>query len=119
MTSQTRLGPTSISGSRTSPLTVRDVVCVGREPLRKPSRGEPLLGPTGTALEFGLPTDNLSMGIAAAFLYDVPEDSQNGDLQRRIKQEGISKVVGDVTEFEEGGEEHRKIIDAYHQFRLK
>ncbi len=96
-----------------------DVVRVGREPLRKLSKGDRLLGPTGMALEFGLPTDNLSMGIAAAFLYDVPEDTQSVELQNRVKREGISKVVADVTGFEEGGEEHRKITDAYRGLRSK
>ncbi|KAM5538686.1 hypothetical protein V8D89_007715 [Ganoderma adspersum] len=102
-----------------NPLLKDDVVRVGREPLRKLSKGDRLLGPTSMALEFGLPTDNLSIGIAAAFLYDVPEDTQSVELQDRIKREGISKVVADVTGFEEGGEEHRKVIAAYQQFRSK
>ncbi|KAI1794851.1 mannitol-1-phosphate 5-dehydrogenase [Ganoderma leucocontextum] len=96
-----------------------DVVRVGREPLRKLSKGDRLLGPTSMALEFGLPIDNLSMGIAAAFLYDVPEDKQSVELQNRVKREGISKVVADVTGFEEGGKEHRKITHAYQRFRFE
>ena len=102
-----------------NPLLKDDVVRVGREPLRKLSKGDRLLGPTSMAIEFGLPTDNLSMGIAAAFLYDVSEDTQSVELQDRVEREGISRVVADVTGFEEGGEEHRKIIDAYQELRSK
>ncbi len=41
------------------------------------------------------------------------------ELQNRVKREGISKVVADVTGFEEGGEDHRKITDAYRGLRSK
>ncbi|TBU36416.1 mannitol-1-phosphate 5-dehydrogenase [Dichomitus squalens] len=96
-----------------------EVVRVGREPLRKLSKGDRLLGPASMALEYGLPTDNLSKGIAAAFLYDALDDRQAAELQKRIESEGIGKVVADVTGFEEGGEEHKRILEAYEDLRRK
>ncbi|KAJ3002690.1 hypothetical protein NUW54_g5710 [Trametes sanguinea] len=66
------------------------------------------------AREYSLPIDNLAKGIAAAFLYEVPDDKQSVELQKRVEKEGIEKAVSKVTGFQEGSEEHRKIIEAYH-----
>ena len=96
-----------------------EVTRVGRDPLRKLAKGDRLLGPTEMALQYGLPTDNLSKGIAAAFLFDYKEDKQAVDLQKRVEQEGIEKVVADFTGFEEDSKEHGKILEAYHDLRQK
>ncbi|KAI0700009.1 mannitol-1-phosphate 5-dehydrogenase [Cerioporus squamosus] len=94
-----------------------EVTRVGREPLRKLAKGDRLLGPTAMALEYGLPTDNLSKGIAAALLFDHDEDMQAMDLQKRVEKEGIEKVVADITGFEQGSKEHGKILEAYEELR--
>lgn len=94
-----------------------DVVRVGRQPLRKLEKGDRLLGPAHMAREYGLPIDNLAKGIAAAFLYDVPDDKQSVELQKKVEQQGIEKAVAEITGFEEGSEEHRKILDAYAALR--
>ncbi|KAH9933231.1 mannitol dehydrogenase domain-containing protein [Epithele typhae] len=96
-----------------------DVGRVGREPLRKLARGDRLLGPYAMARGYGLPTENLATGIAAAFLYDVPEDAQSKELQRRLKDGGASKVVAEVTEYEVGSDEHREIVGAYEELQRK
>ncbi|OBZ73332.1 Mannitol-1-phosphate 5-dehydrogenase, partial [Grifola frondosa] len=85
-----------------------ELVRVGRQPLRKLSKGDRLLGPR---------TWRGSMGIAAAFLYDVPNDEQSVELQTKIKQLGIEDAVADVTGFAKGSEEHGKIIEAYDQLQ--
>ncbi|TFK81837.1 mannitol-1-phosphate 5-dehydrogenase [Polyporus arcularius HHB13444] len=96
-----------------------EVTRVGREPLRKLAKGDRLLGPTTMALEYGLPTDNLSKGIAAAFLFDYEEDKQAVELQKRVEKEGIEKVVADITGFEQGGKEHGTILEAHEELRKK
>lgn len=106
-----------IMGRFANPRLKDEVVRVGREPLRKLSKGDRLLGPMNMALECGLPTDNLVKGIAAAFMYDNAEDKQSADLQRRVKAHGISKVVAEGTGFEEDSKEHAKILEAYHKLR--
>ena len=93
------------------------VARVGREPIRKLSRGDRLLGPFAMAREYGLPTNNLAKGIAAAFLFDHPEDEQSVHLQTRIKAEGISKVIADTTEYQEGSAEHGTILEAVQNLR--
>ncbi|KAI0357408.1 mannitol dehydrogenase domain-containing protein [Trametes cingulata] len=94
-----------------------DIVRVGRQPLRKLAKGDRLLGPAYMARESGLPIDNLAKGIAAAFLYEVPEDKQSVELQKQIDQQGIKKAIAEITGFAEGSEEHRKILDAYHALK--
>ncbi|KAI0755279.1 mannitol-1-phosphate 5-dehydrogenase [Daedaleopsis nitida] len=94
-----------------------EVVRVGREPLRKLAKGDRLLGPMHMALEYGLPTENLAKGAAAAFLFDNPDDKQAADLQKRIKAQGIAKVIAEGTGCAEGTKEHEKILTAYQDLR--
>lgn len=86
---------------------------VGRQPLRKLGAADRLLGPANLAKAYGLPVDNLMRGIAAVFLYDVKEDEQSVELQDKVKGVGIVKAVTELTGFEEGSEEHTKIVEAY------
>ncbi|KAI8978811.1 mannitol dehydrogenase domain-containing protein [Trametes punicea] len=94
-----------------------EIVRVGRQPLRKLEKNDRLLGPAYMAREYGFPIDNLAKGIAAAFLYEVPDDKQSVELQKKVDQRGIEKVISEITGFDEGSEEHRKIIDAYQALR--
>ena len=40
-----------------------------------------------------LPNTNLCKGLAAAYLYDNPQDEQAVELQKYIKVNGIKKVI--------------------------
>ena len=97
-----------------NPRLKEELVRVGRQPLRKLAKGDRLLGPMYLALQYELPIDNLAKGVAAAFLYDNPEDGESVDLEQQVETRGIEKAVADVTGFEEGSKEHAKILDAYH-----
>ncbi|KAI0246768.1 mannitol-1-phosphate 5-dehydrogenase [Lactifluus subvellereus] len=94
-----------------------DVVRVGRQPLRKLAKGDRLLGPTAMAREYGLPIDHLARGIAAAFLFDVKEDPQSVELTGKVDKVGIERAVAEHTGFEEGSEEHSKIVVAYRELK--
>jgi mannitol-1-phosphate 5-dehydrogenase len=96
-----------------------DVERVGRQPLRKLSKGDRLLGPMVIAREYGLPIDHLARGIAAAFLFDVKSDPQSVQMIGRINEVGIERAVAEYTGIEGGSEEHDKIIGAYNKFKLK
>ncbi|KAL7280166.1 hypothetical protein ACG7TL_006585 [Trametes sanguinea] len=91
-----------------------EIVRVGRQPLRKLAKGDRLLGPAYMARKYGLPIDNLAKGIAAAFLYEVPDDKQSVELQKIVEKDGIENAVADITGFQKGSKEHRKVVDAYH-----
>ncbi|KAI0059328.1 mannitol-1-phosphate 5-dehydrogenase [Artomyces pyxidatus] len=94
-----------------------DVVRVGRQPLRKLGREDRLLGPAYMAKSYGMPIDNLAHGIAAVFHFDVADDEQAVELQEKVRKAGIEKTVSEHTGFEEGGHEHRRIVEAYHELK--
>ncbi|KAI0051473.1 mannitol-1-phosphate 5-dehydrogenase [Auriscalpium vulgare] len=96
-----------------------DVKRVARQPLRKLGREDRLLGPAYLAQGYGMPIDNLAHGIAAVFLFDMPDDEEAVQLQEKVKTHGIDKTVTEHTGFEEGGDEHRKVVDAYHGLKGK
>jgi mannitol-1-phosphate 5-dehydrogenase len=95
------------------------VVRVGRQPLRKLSAQDRLLGPANLARGYGLPVDNLMRGVAAVFLYDYEEDEQSVELQDKVKREGIVKAVAEITGFQEESEEHKTIMEAYRELQKK
>lgn len=90
-----------------------DVVRVGREPIRKLSPDDRLVGPVKMAEEFGLRYDNLLKGIAAALLYENPEDKQSEELKLKIKEEGVGRVVAELIGFAEDTHENREIVSSY------
>ncbi|KAH9917145.1 mannitol-1-phosphate 5-dehydrogenase [Epithele typhae] len=102
-----------------APVRDDEVAHVGREPLGKLARADRLLGPYEMARGYGLPTENLATGIAAAFLYDMSEDEQSKELQRRLKDSGALKVVAEVTEYKVGSDEHREIVGVYEELQRK
>jgi mannitol-1-phosphate 5-dehydrogenase len=94
---------------------VRDEVArVGRQPLRKLGREDRLVGPTIMARQQGVKVQHLPVGIAAALRYDDSTDEQSRELQKDIKEKGIEVVVQEITGFDDGTEEHQKIVEAYH-----
>jgi mannitol-1-phosphate 5-dehydrogenase len=66
---------------------------VARDPRRKLSSLERLVGPARLAARHGLPYDRLSLGIAAALAYDEPADPEAGALQETIASDGIERVL--------------------------
>lgn len=66
---------------------------VAREPRRKLSPRERLVGPVILARRHDLPYENLCHGIAAAISYDDPTDAQAMIMQEQIKTYGIEKIL--------------------------
>lgn len=102
-----------IQGRFRNPYIKDDVVRVGREPIRKLSPDDRLVGPVKMAEEFGLRYDNLLKGIAAALRYENPEDRQSEELKSKIKEEGVGKVVAELIGFAEDTHENREIVSSY------
>ncbi|MCP1224201.1 mannitol dehydrogenase [Sebaldella sp. S0638] len=86
---------------------------VSRNPIRKLKAGERLTGPCVQCEERGLKNNRLIQGIAAAFLYDMPEDQQSVELQAHIKEHGIEESVSFYTSIPAGSELHQKIVENY------
>ena len=84
-----------------------------RDPLRKLSRNDRLIGPACLALEYGVKPVALSRGIAAAFLYNSPQDPSSASLQRIVREKGIRAALNDVCKIESDGELADLIVSSY------
>lgn len=71
---------------------------VGREPKRKLAPNDRLIKPALLALEAGLTPNALATGIAAALLYDHPDDPQALALQAELKEKGLVAVLAEVSD---------------------
>ncbi|MFL6102244.1 MAG: mannitol-1-phosphate 5-dehydrogenase [Actinomycetes bacterium] len=58
---------------------------VGRQPLRKLSRSERLIGPAAELAERGIRPQHLLATVAAALSFDVPDDPQSVELQQLLR----------------------------------
>jgi mannitol-1-phosphate 5-dehydrogenase len=58
---------------------------VGRQPLRKLSRNERLIGPAAELAERGVRPQHLLATVDAALAFDVPDDPESVELQRLLR----------------------------------
>lgn len=75
---------------------------VGRAPLRKLSRNERFIGPAAELAETGHKVTALRGAVGAALLFDVPDDPESVELQRRLRtaresNDGVATLVTEVT----------------------
>lgn len=74
---------------------------VGRQPLRKLSKGERFLGPATQLVERGLPTTALLEAVAAALQFQDPDDEQSVELQAKLASQSAREFAVDVYGVEE------------------
>ena len=86
-----------IIGRFKNPYLKDDVARVGREPIRKLSPSDRLIKPLMTAIEYGLPVDNIIIGIGAALHYDNTADKQSVQLQEKIQNLGVIGAVAEIS----------------------
>ena len=72
------------------------VIRVVREPKRKLAPNDRLIKPALLALEVGVSPLNLATAIAAALLYDHPDDPQAVELSGELKDKGVDQVLEQV-----------------------
>lgn len=72
------------------------VVRVAREPQRKLAPNDRLIKPARLALASGVTPAYLATGIAAALLYDWPDDPQAIALRKAIEERGLEAVLAEV-----------------------
>jgi mannitol-1-phosphate 5-dehydrogenase len=58
---------------------------VGRQPLRKLSRSERLIGPASELAERGIRPQHLLATVDAALSFDVPDDPESVELQQLLR----------------------------------
>ncbi len=66
---------------------------VGRDPLRKLSFNDRLIGGARLALEYGIIPENICIGISAALCYDYPKDEQAVRLKKMLEEKSIENVL--------------------------
>jgi mannitol-1-phosphate 5-dehydrogenase len=86
-----------------------------RDPLRKLSRNDRLVGPAALALEYGIEPRSLSEGIAAALHYNNPNDPAAVQLQDLIRRKGVDGALREVCGIEPTGRLGRMIAAHYEQ----
>jgi mannitol-1-phosphate 5-dehydrogenase len=94
---------------------VDEVKRVAREPMRKLAPNDRLVGPMKLAMEYGIPVDNYAIGVAAAMLYDNPEDPQSVQLQAMIAEKGVIGALTEITGI--AGDAAEKVLAAYNHMK--
>lgn len=79
-----------------------DILRVGRSPVRKLGINERLVGPTLKLYEGEYPVKYMAMLVAAALLFDNPEDEESVILQQYIKENGIEESIRHFTGIDDG-----------------
>ncbi len=90
-----------------------DLNRVGREPIRKLSKNDRLIRPLIMAQLYGVDTNNLELGIAAALHYDNPSDIQSIEMQESIKSKGVKQTLSDISEMDINNPALERISNLY------
>ncbi|ERN52280.1 mannitol-1-phosphate 5-dehydrogenase [Alkalihalophilus marmarensis] len=70
---------------------------VGRNPLRKLSASDRLIGPLVQLYNRGIKAPHLVKVAAAAFQFDVPSDEESVKIQSMLKEKGVTETIIEVT----------------------
>ncbi|MGL9727824.1 mannitol dehydrogenase [Enterococcus sp. DIV0756] len=89
---------------------------VSRSPIRKLQPEERLVGPCVQCEELGLENQRLLEGIAAAFLFDNPEDEQSVELLSFVAEHGIDEAILQFTKIPLDNRMHQAIKKNYQKF---
>lgn len=77
------------------------IIRICREPIRKLSKDERLVGPANTALKHGILPYYIVEGIKCALEFDCAQDPQAVELQKMIKDEGADIALKKVMKLED------------------
>jgi mannitol-1-phosphate 5-dehydrogenase len=87
-----------------------------RDPIRKLSRNDRLIGPACLALQCGVRPTALSRAIGAALHYEHATDSAARSLQTLINEKGLARTIQEVCGIEPASELARMIFDEYYKW---
>lgn len=92
---------------------------VGRSPIRKLGPEDRLIRPATQAQKAGLSYTNLAQAIAAALLFDHPEDEEAMEIQRMIKENGPAHVLKTISKLDEDSEITKEVIRQYETLKTR
>jgi mannitol-1-phosphate 5-dehydrogenase len=93
------------------------ILRLGRDPLRKLTPTDRLVGAARLAEAAGVPPVNLAWAIAAALAFDAPDDPLAVELQQRIAAQSVGAVMQQVCEIAPDEPLGRAILERYHLVR--
>ncbi|MEN3187649.1 MAG: hypothetical protein ABDK94_02530 [Atribacterota bacterium] len=102
-----------------NPLLQDPIARVARDPVRKLSPSDRLIGSARLCLEQGVFPEHIAAVCAAAFLYDYPDDVMAQNLQERIQRKGIELVLQEITGVSPQSDLGQRIIEEYDRLRRK
>jgi mannitol-1-phosphate 5-dehydrogenase len=100
-----------------NPYLTDEVVRVGRSPIRKLSPNDRLVRPASISHSFGIEVPNLAKAMAAALLFDYEEDPEAIEIQRSLREQGVSQSITQYTGLPSEHPLHGQIIEAYDAFK--
>ncbi len=90
---------------------------LGRDPVRKLGPADRLVAPARLALAAGGRPETLATGIAAAFLFNPPQDPVAVELQQRLKSEGLPHLLREICQIEPEEELGKLIQQKYNELK--
>lgn len=90
---------------------------LGRDPIRKLSPHDRLVGAARLVEKAGLPPEALSLGIAAGYCFGAGDDAIALDLQNRIAAQGFEQVLNEISAIHPDEPLGKMVRQHYHQLR--
>jgi mannitol-1-phosphate 5-dehydrogenase len=86
---------------------------VGRQPLRKLSRNERLIGPAAELAERGIRPQHLLATVEAALSFDVPDDPESAELQRLLGTLTAAEATERICGLQPGGPLYEDVLAVF------
>lgn len=102
-----------------NPLLKDTIVRVARDPIRKLSMQDRIIGSLNLCLDYGIFPENIIKVCAAAYNFDYKEDSVAIRLQEMIKKQGIGQTIREVSDIDADSDAGKKIIKYFFEFKDK
>ena len=97
----------------TTPGVVDPISRVSREPIRKISPNDRIMGPANNCEEYGLDNTYLLKGVACALKYKSEGDIQAEELQSYIADNGVEAAIVKYTGAQKNSRMYNVILDEY------
>jgi len=89
---------------------------LGRDPIRKLGPEDRLVGAARLVEKAGGRPEGLARGIAAALLFDPPEDPIAVELQERIRRDGPAQVLSEISGISPDEDLGRRVLESYNRW---
>lgn len=97
----------------TTPGVVDPISRVSREPIRKISPNDRIMGPANNCEEYGLDNTYLLKGVACALKFKSEGDLQAEELQKYISENGVEEAIVKYTGVQKDSRMYNIILDEY------